>query len=75
MSSVIESSPAREVDPSGRLMPIGEAELRRRADRLRALAAEAKASPEDPKDDARWRDAARGIDAERPHRPLFGGLR
>ncbi len=62
-----------DVDPSGRLVPLSEAQRLARSEALRlALDEIAGIGPDDTDAEEVWGEVVVGIDALRPHRPLFG---
>lgn len=63
-----------DVDDNGRLVPRSEDQRRDHSAALQAALDEIAAiGPDDTDAPDLWDDAFRGIDAARPHRPLFGG--
>ncbi len=67
-------TPRSAVDRNGRLLPHSEAERRARSAELARALDEIDAITDETDTDATWAEVYRGIDAERPHRPLFEGL-
>jgi hypothetical protein len=66
-------TPRAAVDSAGRLLPQSEAERRARSEELARALDELDAITDETDTDAIWSEVFRGIDAERPHRPLFEG--
>jgi hypothetical protein len=66
--------PRSAVDPTGRLLPESEEERRARSAALARALDEIAEMTDETDTDATWAEVYRGIDAERPHRPLFEGL-
>jgi hypothetical protein len=65
--------PRSAVDSAGRLLPESEAEHRTRLAELARVLAEIDALTDETDTDETWAEVFRGIDAGRPHRPLFEG--
>lgn len=62
-----------DVDPSGRLVPLSDAQRKNRSEELLAALAEIAAiGPDETDAEEVWDEVFRGIDSFRPHRPLFG---
>jgi hypothetical protein len=66
--------PPSAVDASGRLLPQTDEERRARTEGLRNALDQMERITDETDDDATWAEVYRGIDAGRPHRPLFKGL-
>ncbi len=62
-----------DVDASGRLLPLSEAQLRSRLEAIRAALDEIETiGPDETDADEIWAEVFKGIDSSRPDRPLFG---
>jgi hypothetical protein len=58
---------------TGRLLPLTDQERRARSEALGRALDEIAGMTDETDTDQVWRDILRGIDAGRPHRPLFEG--
>lgn len=72
--AVAPTSPRTDtVDPkTGRLLALTDEELDARAEAMARVFSEL-VPPDENETDEQWAEVFRGIDEERPHRPLFEG--